>query len=71
MSTRSSASLAADSKGDERFERRQLVIAEERDDHVVVASGIKAGEEVASHGSLILAQLYEDQQMVATGMPPK
>jgi cobalt-zinc-cadmium efflux system membrane fusion protein len=53
----------------EQFERRELAIAEERFDHVVVASGTNAGEEVASHGSLILAQLYEDQQMVSTGMP--
>jgi cobalt-zinc-cadmium efflux system membrane fusion protein len=53
----------------ERFERRELVIAEERSDHVVVASGTKAGEEVASRGSLILSQLYEDQQQVSTGMP--
>jgi multidrug efflux pump subunit AcrA (membrane-fusion protein) len=57
-----------DSK-DEQFERRELVIAEERSDHVVIASGVKAREEVASRGSLILAQLYEDQQTVATGMP--
>ncbi len=56
-------------KDDERFERRELVIAEERSDHVVIASGIKSNEEVASRGSLILAQLYEDQQTVATGMP--
>ena len=53
----------------ERFERRELEIAEERADHVVVANGTKAGEEVASRGSLILAQRYEDQQTVATGMP--
>jgi cobalt-zinc-cadmium efflux system membrane fusion protein len=53
----------------ERFERRELEIAEERSDHVVIASGTKAGEEVASRGSLILAQCYEDQQTVATGMP--
>ena len=58
-----------DSRNDERFERREIVIAEERFDHVVVSSGSKAGEEVVSHGSLILAQLYEDQQTVATGMP--
>jgi cobalt-zinc-cadmium efflux system membrane fusion protein len=53
----------------ERFERRELEIAEERADHVVLASGAKAGEEVVSRGTLIVAQLYEDQQMVATGMP--
>lgn len=54
-----------------QFERRQLVVAEERDDHVVVKTGLKPGEHVASNGSLVLAQLYEDQQMVATGMPLK
>jgi cobalt-zinc-cadmium efflux system membrane fusion protein len=54
---------------DERFERRKLTIAEERHDHIVVTSGLTAGEEVATYGSLILAQLYENQQMVATGMP--
>ncbi len=52
-----------------QFERRKLVLAEERFDHIVVASGLIAGEEVASYGSLVLAQLFEDQQMVATGMP--
>ncbi len=52
-----------------QFERRKLVLAEERFDHIVVASGLTAGEEVASYGSLVLAQLFEDQQMVATGMP--
>ena len=57
------------SRDEERFERREIVIAEERSDHVVIASGAKAGEEVASRGSLILAQLFEDQQTVATGMP--
>jgi membrane fusion protein, heavy metal efflux system len=60
---------STDSKDTELFERREIVIAEERSDHVVLASGAKAGEEVASRGSLILAQLYEDQQTVATGMP--
>ncbi len=55
----------------ERFERRQLVVAEERDEHVVVKKGLSAGEHVASNGSLVLAQLYEDQQMIATGMPLK
>jgi len=60
-----------DSKGIEQFERRQLVVAEEREEHVVVRSGLTAGEHVASTGSLVLAQLYEDQQMVATGMPVK
>ena len=54
-----------------KFERRQLVVAEERDEHVVVKTGLKPGEHVASNGSLVLAQLFEDQQMIATGMPLK
>jgi cobalt-zinc-cadmium efflux system membrane fusion protein len=62
-------SSSSDSKDVELFERRAIVIAEERSDHVVIASGAKAGEEVAARGSLILSQLYEDQQTVATGMP--
>ena len=66
---RSFAKPPTDSKDYEQFERRQILIAEERSDHVVLVSGAKAGEEVASRGSLILAQLYEDQQTVATGMP--
>jgi cobalt-zinc-cadmium efflux system membrane fusion protein len=60
---------ATNSRDEERFERREVVIAEERFDHVVIAKGLTAGEEVVSRGSLILAQLYEDQQTVATGMP--
>jgi cobalt-zinc-cadmium efflux system membrane fusion protein len=59
------------SKEIDKYERRKLEIAEERDDHVVVAGGLKPGEQIASNGSLILAQLYEDQQMVATGLPLK
>jgi cobalt-zinc-cadmium efflux system membrane fusion protein len=59
------------SKNIEQFERRRLVVAEERDDHVVVKSGLRPGEQVAANGSLVLAELYENQQMVATGMPLK
>ena len=44
-------------------------MAQENSDFVVVASGLAAGEMVATSGSLILAQLYEDLQMVDTGMP--
>jgi cobalt-zinc-cadmium efflux system membrane fusion protein len=62
---------ASDSKGPELFERRKIVVGEERDDHVVVKDGLKASEVVASNGSLILSQLFEEQQMVATGLPPK
>jgi cobalt-zinc-cadmium efflux system membrane fusion protein len=53
----------------EKFERRRLEVAEEREDQVVVAEGLRPGEQVASRGSLILGQLYEEQQMIATGLP--
>jgi membrane fusion protein, heavy metal efflux system len=56
-------------KDPEKFERHKIVPAQERSDIVVVASGLNPGEEVVSNGSLILSQLFEDQQMVETGMP--
>jgi hypothetical protein len=55
----------------QQFERRKLVIAQETSDRVVVVEGLKPGDDVASNGSLILSQLYEDQQMVETGTPVK
>jgi cobalt-zinc-cadmium efflux system membrane fusion protein len=61
----------AGTRGVEKFERRQLDVAEEREDHVVVARGLRPGERVASYGSLILGQLFEEQQMIATGLPLK
>lgn len=54
-----------------RFERRKIALTQENSDHVVVAGGLKGGETVAAGGSLILAQLYEDRQMVETGMPTR
>lgn len=53
------------------FERRHIVPAQEGSDVVIVHDGLKAGEQVVSSGSLILSQLYEDMQIVATGTPPE
>ena len=53
----------------ERFERRKVSVAQENSDFVVVANGLEDGETIATSGSLILAQLFEDLQMVDTGMP--
>jgi cobalt-zinc-cadmium efflux system membrane fusion protein len=61
----------ASSRGVDKFKRRQLEVAEEREDHVVVAGGLEPGERVASYGSLILGQLFEEQQMIATGLPSR
>jgi cobalt-zinc-cadmium efflux system membrane fusion protein len=60
---------SAGSPGTAQFARRKVTVAQESSDHVVIASGLEAGETVATSGSLVLAQLYEDLQMVATGMP--
>jgi cobalt-zinc-cadmium efflux system membrane fusion protein len=53
----------------DRFERRRIVVAQENFDEVVVSRGLKAGEEIVSNGSLIIAQLFEDQHMVESGVP--
>jgi hypothetical protein len=42
-------------------------VAQERHDIVVVHSGLEPGEVVATNGSLILAQLFEDRSTVQTG----
>ncbi|WP_406699326.1 efflux RND transporter periplasmic adaptor subunit [Singulisphaera sp. Ch08] len=54
----------------EKYERRRVVIAQEKDDHVVVDHGLKAGETVVSVGALILAQIHEDLRGLETGSPP-
>lgn len=63
----------ADPKGttreDDHFRRVKIHVAQENTDYVVVARGLVAGEEIVTNGSLILAQLYEDQRVVATGLP--
>ena len=53
------------------FERRRIAPAQENADSVIVHDGLKAGEEVVSSGSLILSQLYEDMQIVASGTTPE
>ncbi|WP_165233558.1 efflux RND transporter periplasmic adaptor subunit [Aquisphaera insulae] len=55
--------------GADHFERRKVTVAQENSNFVVIAGGLNAGETVATNGSLILAQLFEDLQIVDTGMP--
>jgi membrane fusion protein, heavy metal efflux system len=57
-------------KSVEKFERRAVEVAQEKDDHVVVESGLREGEVVVSVGSLLLNQLYEDMKTAQTGAPP-
>jgi cobalt-zinc-cadmium efflux system membrane fusion protein len=53
----------------DKFERRKIEVAQENTDNVIVASGLKPGEEVVTNGSLILSQLFEDLRTVETGLP--
>lgn len=55
----------------DRFERREIHVAQENHDKVVVGHGLKPGEEIATNGSLILAQIYEDTMTVDTGVPAR
>ena len=54
-----------------RFERRRIAPAQENTDTVIVHDGLRDGEEVVTSGSLVLAQLYEDMQIVASGTTPE
>ena len=51
------------------FERRKLEIEQEDYDVVIVKQGLSPGDRVVSSGSLILAQMYEDQSTVDSGVP--
>ncbi|SIN71670.1 membrane fusion protein, cobalt-zinc-cadmium efflux system [Singulisphaera sp. GP187] len=53
----------------EKYERRRVVVAQEKDDHVVIDHGLKAGETVVSVGALILAQIHDDSRGLETGAP--
>lgn len=53
----------------DRFERREVGVAQEKDDHAVITHGVKAGEAVVSVGALILAQIYDDLRTSQTGGP--
>lgn len=51
------------------FARRKLEIEQEDHDIVIVKSGLKPGDRVVGYGSLMLAQMYEDQSTVDSGTP--
>ncbi|SIO34240.1 membrane fusion protein, cobalt-zinc-cadmium efflux system [Singulisphaera sp. GP187] len=53
----------------DKYERRTVGVAQEKEDHVVVETGLRAGEEIVSVGSLLVAQLYDDLKTVQTGAP--
>ncbi len=53
----------------DRFERRSLGVAQEMTDEVIVATGLAPGERVATKGSLLLMQMYEDSASLESGPP--
>ncbi len=53
----------------DKFERIKIRVAQENTNSVIVTEGPQPGEFVVTNGSLILAQLYEDQRMTITGLP--
>ncbi len=53
----------------DKFERIKIRVAQENTNSVIVTEGLQPGEFVVTNGSLILAQLYEDQRMTITGLP--
>lgn len=55
--------------GSSRFERREVRVAQEDHDKVILNEGLTPGERVATRGSLLLAQLYEDAAIVEPGAP--
>jgi cobalt-zinc-cadmium efflux system membrane fusion protein len=54
----------------DKFERREVGVAQEKDDHVVIDRELKAGETVVSVGGLMLAQIYDELRTAQTGAPP-
>jgi cobalt-zinc-cadmium efflux system membrane fusion protein len=53
----------------EKFRRVVVEIDQENHDYVVIRRGLSPNEKVVTNGSLILAQLYEDESTVTTGQP--
>ena len=43
-----------------QYRRVSVAVAQEKDDHVVIESGLEAGDEVVSVGALILDQMFDN-----------
>jgi cobalt-zinc-cadmium efflux system membrane fusion protein len=50
-----------------KYERREIRVARESHDEVIVATGLEPGQRVVVQGSLVLAQLDESLRVAATG----
>jgi cobalt-zinc-cadmium efflux system membrane fusion protein len=50
-----------------RYRRVSVSVAQEKDDHVVIESGLKTGDEVVSVGALILDQMFDNAAVTRAG----
>jgi hypothetical protein len=53
-----------------RYQRVPVKVAQEKDDHVVIESGLKAGDEVANVGALFLDQMFDNAQVTRAALVP-
>jgi membrane fusion protein, heavy metal efflux system len=49
-----------------RYRRVPVAVAQEKDDHVVLESGLNPGDEVVSVGALVLDQMFDNAQLTRT-----
>ncbi len=47
-----------------------VAVAQEKDDHVVIDSGLKAGDDVVSVGALILDQMFDNAEVTHAAEVP-
>lgn len=52
-----------------KFHRKNVTLAQESHDQVIISQGLSPGEHVAERGSLILSQLFEDASIAESGLP--
>jgi membrane fusion protein, heavy metal efflux system len=49
-----------------QYRRVPVAVAQEKDDHVVIESGLKSGDEVVTVGALILDQIFDNARVTRT-----
>jgi membrane fusion protein, heavy metal efflux system len=53
-----------------QYRRAAVKVAQEKDDHVVIESGLKTGDQVASVGALFLDQMFDNAQVTRAAVVP-
>ncbi len=56
--------------GKNRIERREVLVSQEFHDEAILSRGLSPGEQVVTRGSLLCAQMFENQFMAARGTSP-